>query len=123
LPVRSVRPNRPPTHADPDVAEAANVSLALSGSGASSEDGLDLGPSWARTPGAAASGQPANGPAGQRAQASSGRPIQGIGNESEEQGEADLEDLARRLYDHISVRLRRELLLDRERSGLLTDMR
>ncbi|MEE4022752.1 hypothetical protein V1Y59_06665 [Gordonia sp. PKS22-38] len=33
----------------------------------------------------------------------------------------DLEDLARRLYEPLSARLRTELWLDRERSGMLTD--
>jgi hypothetical protein len=36
---------------------------------------------------------------------------------------AELDELARRLYDRIRVRLRGELLVDRERAGLLTDLR
>jgi hypothetical protein len=36
---------------------------------------------------------------------------------------ADLDELARRLYDRIRLRLRTELRLDRERSGQLTDLR
>jgi hypothetical protein len=35
----------------------------------------------------------------------------------------DLEELTARLYDRIRSRLRRELLLDRERAGLLSDFR
>ncbi|CRK58384.1 Vegetative cell wall protein gp1 precursor (Hydroxyproline-rich glycoprotein 1) [Alloactinosynnema sp. L-07] len=35
----------------------------------------------------------------------------------------DIEDLAARLYDRVRSRLRLELLVDRERSGLLTDFR
>jgi hypothetical protein len=37
--------------------------------------------------------------------------------------ELDLDDLALRLYDRIRSRLRLELLLDRERAGLLSDFR
>jgi hypothetical protein len=36
---------------------------------------------------------------------------------------ADLDELARRLYDRLRLRLRAELRLDRERSGHLTDLR
>lgn len=35
----------------------------------------------------------------------------------------DLDELARRLYDRFRGRLSRELLADRERAGLLTDLR
>jgi hypothetical protein len=35
----------------------------------------------------------------------------------------DLDDLARRLYDRLRSRLHRELLVDRERSGMVTDLR
>ena len=35
----------------------------------------------------------------------------------------DLEELAVRLYPNIRSRLRQELLIDRERAGLLTDFR
>jgi hypothetical protein len=37
--------------------------------------------------------------------------------------EAHLQELAGKLYDKISVRLKKELLVDRERAGLLTDLR
>ena len=33
----------------------------------------------------------------------------------------ELEELAHRLYDHIRARIRSELLVDRERAGLLAD--
>jgi hypothetical protein len=36
---------------------------------------------------------------------------------------ADLDEMARRLYEPLSARLRAELWQDRERSGLLTDLR
>ena len=36
---------------------------------------------------------------------------------------AELEEMARRLYEPLSARLRTELWQDRERSGLLTDLR
>ena len=35
----------------------------------------------------------------------------------------DLDELARRLFDPLSARLRNELLLDRERAGMITDLR
>jgi hypothetical protein len=35
----------------------------------------------------------------------------------------DLETLAARLYDRLRSRIRMELLIDRERAGLLTDFR
>jgi hypothetical protein len=38
------------------------------------------------------------------------------------QTEEELDVLAGRLYDHIALRLRRELRMDRERTGLLTDL-
>jgi hypothetical protein len=38
------------------------------------------------------------------------------------QTEEELDVLAGRLYDHIANRLRRELRMDRERTGLLTDL-
>jgi hypothetical protein len=34
-----------------------------------------------------------------------------------------MDDLSNRLYDRIRTRLRQELLVDRERAGLLTDFR
>ena len=35
----------------------------------------------------------------------------------------DLEDLATMLFDRLQTRLRRDLIIDRERSGFLTDFR
>lgn len=35
----------------------------------------------------------------------------------------DLNDLASRLYQHIRSRLRAELIIDRERAGMLADLR
>ena len=37
-------------------------------------------------------------------------------------GDKELDELARRLYDRLRSRLRQELLVDRERSGLLSDL-
>jgi hypothetical protein len=37
--------------------------------------------------------------------------------------EGELDDLAHRLYDRFRSRLRLELLIDRERAGLITDLR
>jgi hypothetical protein len=35
----------------------------------------------------------------------------------------DLDELARRLFDPLSARLKSELWLDRERAGMVTDLR
>jgi hypothetical protein len=37
--------------------------------------------------------------------------------------ETDMDELAGKLYDKIRTRLKSELLVDRERAGLLTDLR
>jgi hypothetical protein len=37
-------------------------------------------------------------------------------------GDADLDDLSRKIYERIAARMRAELYLDRERAGLLTDL-
>jgi hypothetical protein len=39
------------------------------------------------------------------------------------QSEKELDELAHKLYGHLRARLRLELLVDRERAGLLTDQR
>jgi hypothetical protein len=52
-----------------------------------------------------------------------GAPVPAGGEAPAAGGELDVDDLARRLYDRIRDRLRRELLVDRERAGLLTDLR
>jgi hypothetical protein len=39
------------------------------------------------------------------------------------QSEKELDELARKLYDRIRYHLRSELLIDRERAGVLTDLR
>jgi hypothetical protein len=36
---------------------------------------------------------------------------------------ADLDEMARRLFEPLSARIRAELWLDRERAGLMTDLR
>jgi len=41
----------------------------------------------------------------------------------EETPPIDLDDLARRVYGQVRTQLRSELLIDRERAGLLTDFR
>jgi len=38
-------------------------------------------------------------------------------------GALDIDDLARRLYDPLAARLKAELRLDRERAGIITDLR
>ncbi|MGC9671527.1 hypothetical protein ACNTMW_33910, partial [Planosporangium sp. 12N6] len=52
-----------------------------------------------------------------------GRPVADSGRPLVEADDLDLDDLAGRLYDRLRSRLRLELLLDRERAGLLTDFR
>jgi hypothetical protein len=42
---------------------------------------------------------------------------------SSEGSEAQMDELARKLYDRIRSRLKTELLVDRERAGFLTDLR
>jgi len=45
------------------------------------------------------------------------------GEQSIDIDDIDLDELAVRLYDRLRSQLRRELLVDRERAGLLTDFR
>jgi hypothetical protein len=42
---------------------------------------------------------------------------------TQEAAPIDLDDLARRVYGQVRTQLRSELLIDRERAGLLTDFR
>ena len=42
---------------------------------------------------------------------------------TEEVAPIDLDDLARRIFGQVRTQLRSELLIDRERAGLLTDFR
>lgn len=42
---------------------------------------------------------------------------------TEEPATIDLDELARRVYGQVRTQLRSELLIDRERAGLLTDFR
>ncbi|WP_436500689.1 eCIS core domain-containing protein [Actinokineospora sp. HUAS TT18] len=51
------------------------------------------------------------------------RDMHGTEDEPIDLDRVDLEDLTARLYDRVRSRLRLELLVDRERSGLLTDFR
>ncbi|MFL6124652.1 DUF4157 domain-containing protein [Actinophytocola sp.] len=47
----------------------------------------------------------------------------GAGGSAANMDDADLDELAARLYDRLRSRLRTELLVDRERAGMLTDFR
>jgi hypothetical protein len=69
----------------------------------------------AAAPAAAASEPPT-------ATVSSGADSTAAGAGTTPQTEEELDVLAGRLYDHIALRLRRELRMDRERTGLLTDL-
>ncbi len=46
-----------------------------------------------------------------------------IAGASPEQSDRDLDELARKLHDRISMHLRRDLLIQRERAGMVTDLR
>jgi hypothetical protein len=70
-------------------------------------------PTTTATPDTPAAGTQA--PAGQQA---GGIPPPGAAG-----GVGDLDELAKRLYERIRGRLRAELRLDRERAGLVTDLR
>jgi hypothetical protein len=56
-------------------------------------------------------------------QGAAAAPPTGAGGPAGERSEGELQELARQLYEHIGTRLRSELLLERERAGLLTDLR
>jgi hypothetical protein len=60
--------------------------------------------------------------AAQRSAASTG-PAPSSAGESESSADGDFDELARRIYERVRLRLRRELLVDRERGGHLTDSR
>lgn len=71
-------------------------------------------------------------PAGvQRAKSDGDRPVQARGTSDQPtespkeswKSESELEELAGQLYSRISRRLRRELMVDRERAGLMVDLR
>jgi hypothetical protein len=51
------------------------------------------------------------------------RPLSATGRPQVDTDDLDLDELAGRLYDRLRSRLRMELLLDRERAGMLTDFR
>ena len=71
-------------------------------------------------------GGPADGPILRQRHPSRG-PVGGTGSDragpAAPMSGAELEEMARRLYEPLSARLRAELWQDRERSGLLTDLR
>ena len=62
------------------------------------------------------------GPSGGPADAQAGQPGAGAGAAPVDR-DRELDDLARRLYGRIRSRLSAELLADRERSGMITDLR
>jgi len=49
--------------------------------------------------------------------------VGGVAAAAAGQSEKDLDDLARKLHDRITQQLRRDLLIQRERAGLVTDLR
>jgi hypothetical protein len=52
-----------------------------------------------------------------------GRPLSHTGRPQIDTDDLDLDEIAVRLYDRLRTKLRMELLLDRERAGLLSDFR
>ena len=105
------------TAVDSEVRQATELALAVGASGAAGSDSFELPttPPGEKTPGpqrAAAADTPNTTPG---TVSSSGPAIP--------EDDQDLEELARRLYERLRHRLRRELLLDRERSGFLADSR
>jgi hypothetical protein len=56
-------------------------------------------------------------------QATAAPAAQGAASPGGTRSEGEMEELARRLYEHIGTRLRAELLVERERAGMVTDLR
>ncbi len=69
---------------------------------------------------AAESPAPVDGSAPMAAPAAGAGPSAGA---SPAQSDRDLDELARKLHDRISMHLRRDLLIQRERAGMVTDLR
>jgi len=97
------------------VSEATSVALAA---GEAGTPGGESGSIDVPSPGAAVRTTHA----AQRSPASAGAAPSSSG-ESESSADGDFDELARRIYERVRLRLRRELLLDRERGGRLTDSR
>jgi hypothetical protein len=72
--------------------------------------------------GASVDSQPAGPADGSTAEAIPPVPAPGV-RPDRASGALDIDDLARRLYDPLAARLKAELRLDRERAGLITDLR
>jgi hypothetical protein len=101
----------------------------------SSPWGIDIGPldpadagtnSQATGAGAGPGAQPGaagTGHVGPAVHTDPSRPLSVTGRPQIDTDDLDLDELAGRLYDRLRSRLRMELLLDRERAGLLTDFR
>jgi hypothetical protein len=109
-----------PAAAGPDAQRAANTALTLR-----SSDKTTDSPHSTIAPGVSAmrslTGASASAPQRQD-DSSSLSSMTSPGSDTGDE-EAELDDLARRLYDRLRYRLGRELLLDRERAGVLTDLR
>jgi hypothetical protein len=91
--------------------------------------GIDLAADEVRTlrgrdaAAAGTDGAAATGAGGAAATHDPTRPVSDSGRPLIDSDDLDLDELAGRLYDRLRSRLRLELLLDRERAGLLTDFR
>jgi hypothetical protein len=113
--------NEAPNHSD-DVRHATEVALAA---GASDTGGgtIELTAGGTTTP-------DTPGPAPQRAARTSApsrtagsSEMRSVAEPGESNDEQELDELARKLYDRMRLRFKRELLLDRERGGVLADPR
>ncbi|MEA2617883.1 MAG: hypothetical protein QOE72_3666, partial [Chloroflexota bacterium] len=80
----------------------------------------DIAPQRAVEPPPAAPAPPL---ASAQQQATAKPPVQGAAGTGGARPEGEMEELARRLYEHIGTRLRAELLVERERAGMVTDLR
>jgi hypothetical protein len=115
----------PPVSADPPAMAVSSRTVGLaemfamaaaqsSDGGAAVQRSADTEVQLAADPPAAApAAAPSAAPSGPGGPAGPAAPMNG----------AELEEMARRLYEPLSARLRAELWQDRERSGLLTDLR
>jgi hypothetical protein len=66
---------------------------------------------------------PSQPPASLQQQATAEPAAAGAGSPGGGRSEGEMAELARRLYEHIGTRLRAELLVERERAGMVTDLR
>jgi hypothetical protein len=116
--------DHPSTHTDGPVASTASpVSVAIPSSGTTGGPVVARELAFDAPPVTLAPLQrvEAGAAAGTEAGAAAGGGAAGPGAPGSPTGEKELDDLARKLYDRIGLRLRRDLLVERERAGALVD--